>query len=640
MSEANEMKLRYTYFQLPEEKEFVDYNLEHGRSLGKLGFINLFIGQNNSGKSRLLRMLFADRSISYQTLPAVSEEYNCLINNVTEYILKKYTHLIASYKMSDPRKCLNRFDIGFTEPSKHPSIMIDSYLKTVPHSLDTVAITGQNQSSIEKGKGLLREAYKDLKQYQKKIIPKIASEEKRFYIPVLRGLRSLPSFAIDISNQNDKIAIPIDSIQNATIRDYFSKHRSSDSTILSNDHHVFSGLELYGLLRNMLLGFPEQREQVRTYERFLSDSFFQGKEVTLIPYVQSDVVYLKIGNDEQRPIYDLGDGLQSLIICTFNAFMEKDRCSFYIEEPDTYMHPGMQRAFISALKECPQHQYFITTHSNHMLDMTLDFSDISVFRFSNTEKAGKTSFHVQECSSDDRNLLRELGVQNSSVFLTNATIWVEGITDRRYLRSYMKKYLTKLKESGTPEDIAKYLKYSQLKEDVHYSFVEYQGSCLGHWFKNDEDNFDSIDTKKLCADALVIADGDVRGKPRTQHIYKSLGDNLVILDCKEIENLIPEEILIAVLPDVYSVATSSMETIRYSDYSKEGVALGEYLESSLKTPRPKALFQADSGTVLKKTELSNKAVALMESSDDWSLTEFVISLVERIYAHIYEQQNV
>jgi len=611
ISEVNKKKLKYIYFQLPEEKEFASYQMEHGRSLGELGFINLFIGQNNSGKSRLLRMLFADRTVPYRTMPAVSEEFNPLVDGIKKYIMSEHRSLVKSYGMADPEIELSKVNVGFTEPAKHPSLVIDSYIESIPQSVKTIPNSLENQKIIEEAKKAFGKAVEEIKEYKKANEPEIAHKEKRFYIPILRGLRVLPPFPIDTSIPGEQTTIPTSSFQKATIRDYFSKNRNPDSSFLSGKCLVFSGLELYALLKTMLLGLPEQREQVRTYEKFLSDNFFQSEEVTLIPYDQSDVVYVKIGTDKQRPIYDLGDGLQSLIICTFNAFMEKERCTFFIEEPDTYMHPGMQRAFINALKECPQHQYFITTHSNHMLDMTLDYSDISVFRFSSATKENKTSFHVQACSSDDRNLLKELGVQNSSVFLTNATIWVEGITDRLYLRAYMKKYLSELKRSDTSKDKEKFLKYSQLKEDIHYSFVEYQGSCLGHWFKNDEDNFDSINAKKLCADALVIADGDVRGKPRTKHIYESLGDNLLILDCKEIENLIPEEILKAVLPDVYSVSTSSMEVISYSDYSEEGVALGEYLENRMRNPRSKSVFRADSGTVLKKIELCNNATKLI-----------------------------
>ena len=84
--------------------------------------------------------------------------------------------------------------------------------------------------------------------------------------------------------------------------------------------------------------------------------------------------------------------------------------------------------------------------------MTLDFANISVFHFSKIEdenkiEAEKPSFKVEVASAQDRRILMNLGVQNSSVFLSNATIWVEGITDRLYLRAYMKKYIEELENS-------------------------------------------------------------------------------------------------------------------------------------------------------------------------------------------------
>ena len=53
-----------------------------------------------------------------------------------------------------------------------------------------------------------------------------------------------------------------------------------------------------------------------------------------------------------------------------NIFTEKERCLFFIEEPDMFMHPSLQRAFLEVLSEYDQHQYFITSHSNHFLDLS------------------------------------------------------------------------------------------------------------------------------------------------------------------------------------------------------------------------------------------------------------------------------
>ena len=81
-------------------------------------------------------------------------------------------------------------------------------------------------------------------------------------------------------------------------------------------------------------------------------------------------------------------------------------------------------------------------------------------------------FTIENLSEGDNRALELLGVRNSSVFLTNCTIWVEGITDRHYLRHYLKLYAEEHKDDSDFEDF---------KEDYHYSFVEYGGNNITHW---------------------------------------------------------------------------------------------------------------------------------------------------------------
>ncbi len=70
----------------------------------------------------------------------------------------------------------------------------------------------------------------------------------------------------------------------------------------------------------------------------------------------------------------------------------------------------------------------MTTHSNHLVDMTADFDDISVYLFRkiNEEKANndeyEPDFIIENVSPDEVEILNELGVKNSYVFLSNCTI--------------------------------------------------------------------------------------------------------------------------------------------------------------------------------------------------------------------------
>jgi predicted ATP-dependent endonuclease of OLD family len=169
----------------------------------------------------------------------------------------------------------------------------------------------------------------------------------------------------------------------------------------------------------------------------------------------------------------------------------------------------MQRILLNLFVSLKNHQFFLTTHSNHFLDITLDIDNIAIFNvqknLAQAEKssAAKPSFHLENVSKGDRSSLRLLGVNNSSVFLTNATIWVEGITDRMYLRNYLKIF----QENESKKSQKKGKSFRTFKEDVHFSFVEYGGSCITHWsFVDGVKN--PMDIRWLCAESFLLVDRD------------------------------------------------------------------------------------------------------------------------------------
>lgn len=403
---------------------------------------------------------------------------------------------------------------------------------------------------------------------------------------------------------------------------------------------MFTGLSIYTDLRRKLLGEPQERDAVRDYERFLSENFFRSKPVSLIPKEGTlkqghpvDTVHIKIGDDKQFPVYDLGDGMQSLIIATYPVFLATGPSFFFFEEPDLAMHPGLQRALIEALLENKQHQYFMTTHSNHLLDLTMDYKDISVFHFKRKTDEKEPKFRINCMSSRDRAVLEDLGVRNSSVFLTNATIWVEGVTDRKYLRIFMKKFLAD--DRGLME------KFGDLKEDFHYSFVEYQGSNLDHWtFADEKDDKELIKAVRLCSTAIVIADGDVKLKGnRAERFERDLGDRFSVLPCKEIENLVPEAMLRKFVEVELSAAAVDPDKISASDYSASDKGIGKYLDDLLNSKD----FGEESTTLKrhKKLALCDKCVAYAADPDfEWQLTAPARDLCGKVFEHILQNNPI
>jgi hypothetical protein len=411
---------------------------------------------------------------------------------------------------------------------------------------------------------------------------------------------------------------------NRTLSDYFNNAFEKSDKI---EKEVFTGLELYESVKSKLLGEPEDRDAIKNVESFLSENFFNKQSITLIPRVQADTVFIKIGNEPQLPIYYLGDGLQNLIIIVYNIILRQEDTIFFIEEPDLAMHPGLQRELIKQMLKHEKHQFFITTHSNHLLDLTLDYNNISVFHFSKVIKNENVMFKVESKSNNERHLLQDLGVKNSSVFLANCSIWVEGITDRLYLRSYMKKFIDENKDIS--------YSISLFKEDIDYIFVEYQGSNITHWdFSMDKEVEDKIKVAFLCGNPIVVADGDVsKRKAREAELFETLNDRFIKLKCKEIENLIPEIILQKYLTNKFADEFDSIDSIKFSDYCVEEKGLGEYLDEMKKDESPKT-FSTDSGTIKNKINFCNDIVSLMEEENSWSLPDELKEVCERIFSHI------
>jgi hypothetical protein len=180
----------------------------------------------------------------------------------------------------------------------------------------------------------------------------------------------------------------------------------------------------------------------------------------------------------------------------------------------------------------------------------------------------------------------ELGVRPSSTYLANATIWVEGVSDHAYLRAYMEAFLCYLKSRGGKwgEPLAGRL--GQYREDRHYAFVEYNGSNFPHFIlveesadasdqHNDPGQVATIRAPSLCAQAIVLADRDIESKgggKREKLFVDHLGDRFIKLSGKEIENLVPPELLKEQIEfDLGSnLSTASLEAVDYVVYPIQG----------------------------------------------------------------------
>ena len=349
-------------------------------------------------------------------------------------------------------------------------------------------------------------------------------ERKYIYIPILRGIRHI---------DNKDLSVKEDLYRIKTVYDY---KLNGDEQIKD----VFTGLSIYEEIKRMLLGSKKERDLIREFEVFLSKNFFREQNVTLIPDYQYPTLKINIGNDsEDKDIHNVGDGIQAIILNTFQIFKHKnDEVMLFLEEPEMTMHPSIQRVLIETLiKEFPDLQIFLTTHSNHFLDLTYDYPDkVAIFSF---EKEESNKFSIKNIT-DHSKILDLLGVRNSSVFLSNCVIWTEGVTDRMLLRKLLK------------------LKGIKYKEDYHYAFAEYGGGNLENFDFVESVSLATVKVESISKTNFIIADNDgifgktekEKNKPkfiRRKNIEQIIGEENFVDEHIEIENLIPYKIWKGVL---------------------------------------------------------------------------------------------
>ncbi len=626
------MSYKYSAIKLNNEhgalKYYVDDEHKPLSEISGLSGINIFVGENNSGKSRFMRELVKTEPIEFKRkdlniedlkirLEALSKGINAIVDkhrNIVSFKIKQdiiniergdlnikpyyenfdYFSIIAVDKITK-QKNLRDLD-SLLDHFINGTFLLDMYKSHV----DINIFSAQLKEYIFENK----ETLSSLKEYIFEAI-----NFKKYYIPILRSLNCFDEY------KKDEYKRSTDDIYKNRI---IMKHQ------IHNSSEIFTGQLLYIKVKSMLLREPSERKKISDFQKYLAKEIFNVEEVSLIPREKKDVLYVKIGSEQERPIYDLGDGIQSLIIYTFPLF-ECENGLFFIEEPEIHLHPGMQRKFIEVISKLGKeknHQYFFTTHSNHFLDLTLDFDDISVYTFKSTKDDKKI---VKQVSFGDRSTLQLLGVQNSSVFLSNSTIWVEGITDRWYIRKFLELWQ---KEKRKGAEI--------IKEDVDYSFVEYGGSNITHWsFLDEEDN--PVNVKRLCGTLFLITDKDGDSKiERKEKLKKALEDRYKMLECREIENILSLETIKKVIEKYEDESFVLPEFENYKkkdkyDYPHRDKLLGNFIEEIIfkgKEMKRVGGYKTASGTIKDKKSFCQKAIENMEYKD---MSPLAINLAEQIY---------
>ncbi|PZR04536.1 MAG: hypothetical protein DI539_25475 [Flavobacterium psychrophilum] len=631
--------------------------------------INIIVGSNNSGKSRFMRYLMSLKLFyGVHDLDEVNnqiKEYNSLVELVNSQIdaasnrlnNRPYHTLVNGRdQQREFVEKLQKNRLGLLDGGKLLSLY--SVVKSNNNKFAGLEDINVDEKIID---------YKKINENTTRIYNE---KIKRYYIPTLRTAHSLFNDSKKIEND-----VYLD-----TLNEYYKLNEI--------DVEVFTGLHLYKNVLNTRNSIKAVRKSFENFENFISKNFFGGKQVDIVAKFDKDknssgvnnseVISIHIdGEKDSRDLSQLGDGIQAILILMYKIFTAEDTGIIFIDEPELNLHPGMQRLFLEQIysnQDLTKKNltYIISTHSNHFLDLTLEKKDVSIYTFTQknqNEESKEKEFVIRNVNRGDNTILKHLGVNNSSVFLANCSLWVEGVSDRNYIKAFLKSYLKYIVKNEKD-------KYKCLKEDIDYVFFEYAGSNIAHYMfeedisESEEERVrNEINALALSNKIFLLADSDnVDGRTKKGKRLKELEENKkpnfipkIIREVREIENLLTNEVWEEVLikfcnknlvdnhkSEILIKISDALTKHNSSEYKKDyiGVFLNK-IDAELKEINNARVLNkiyevktdGSYGTFIQKSELSQY---VLEADIEWEVyakSKEIEILTEEVYHFIIDSMN-
>lgn len=477
----------YTGIQFSGYKVFSEENLIE---LDKITNVNIIIGKNNSGKSSLLDVI----EMAYDEAFFEKEKRQIDLLRLNSPMTKDMVQsLFSGYSSIGNWNASNYWEkvegknilieLGGTRNSKNPS----GY-----RAIDNGDIPMTNKSYFQRG---LYEFEQEKKKY---VFRRLSAE---------RNIVPEKEMDLELSNTGEGAS--------NLVRVFLNNSKY--------DEKIVEELLLNALNKIM---YPEAEfESIRIQQTIVG-----GEDVWEI--------YLKEIGEERVPLSKSGSGIKTIILVLLNLIVIPALTSnigkiitYGFEELENNLHPAMQRKLFDYIYEFAVEKniyVFITTHSHVAINTFFDKEKACIYHVIK-ENNGALLKRI-ETYIDKTEILDDLDIKASDILQANGIIWVEGPSDRIYIKKWMEIFCD-----------------NQFEEGKHYQFLYYGGRLLSQYSAEEETDLVSIITTNR--NAAIVIDSDKRNratplnstKKRIIDEFNKLGMFCWVTKGKEIENYIAKE---------------------------------------------------------------------------------------------------
>lgn len=265
---------------------------------------------------------------------------------------------------------------------------------------------------------------------------------------------------------------------------------------------------------------------------------------------------------------------------------------FLFEELENNLHPRVFRRLLRYIERFSQEHnayFFITTHSSVVLNMFGRSPDAQIIHVAHNGKTASTRTVTKNL--DHTGVTRELGAQPADLLQANGIVWVEGPSDCVYLNRWVEIVSARQHDEDAGKGISPPRR--PLSEGRDYQCAFYGGALLNRVSVDpDESLSECLNLFQINPNIAVVCDSDRAQahdelKPRVEKLKAGVEPLehavLWITEAREIENYIPGDATI----DVLAGAPAPRSPQQYESFFPKDHETSSYRNDYLKSPEAK-----------------------------------------------------